>query len=796
MEKIQQLKKAPNGPGNKPRWSSSAKSGVGKAMKASSDVSFTIGHGILNEVYYPWEDEACIRDMGFLIADGKSFFSEEKKNTHHRIKMISSGIPAYSLTNICHEKRYRIDKEIISDPIRNTILHRVRFKATKGKISDYGLYVILTPHLGNQGADNTGWAGNYKGVPMLFARRGNRALALACSFPMLKRSAGFVGSSDGWQDIHQHKQMTWEYEMAENGNIALTGQIDLDKTGAQFILALGFGHNEFEAAYSARGSLLAGYQETRHKYVSEWRNWQNKLSNSKSWGGNTGKFFRTSAAVLRMHEANRVPGAIIASMSIPWGEMKGDEDTGGYHMVWPRDLVESSGGLLALNAKDDTLRILTYLMTTQEEDGHWVQNMWLQGKPHWDGIQMDQTALPILLIDLFNHHGVLKTDKLHRYWLTVKKALAFLVQHGPFTEQDRWERDGGLSIFTVASEIAALIAGAEFADHNKEPEIATYCREVADYWNQKIEEWFYVKGTSLADKHQVEGYYIRINQEGVPAEKLKGKDIYVHNHPKESSHIPATEMISPDALALVRFGLRAADDPRILNTIKVIDATLMTETPFGPCWHRYTHDGFGEHEDGSPYDGTGIGRAWPLLTGERAHYEIAAGNMERAALLSKAIEGFTNNGLIPEQIWDTADIPEKGLFLGKHSGSAMPLVWAHAEYIKLCRSLKIKKVFDMPVNTQKRYIQDDTQSCLDIWRIDHPINEIRREQKLRIETNEKVMIRWSSDDWKTSHETPATHSGLGVYYADMPSFENKIVFTFYKEDSSEWINKNFEVKIR
>ena len=84
-------------------------------------------------------------------------------------------------------------------------------------------------------------------------------------------------------------------------------------------------------------------------------------------------------------------------------------------------------------------------------------------------------------------------------------------------------------------------------------------------------------------------------------------------------------MISPDALALVRFGLRAPDDPRILNTIKVIDALLRVKLPQGPCWYRYNGDGYGEHEDGSPFDGTGIGRPWPLLAGERAHYELAAG---------------------------------------------------------------------------------------------------------------------------------------------------------------------------
>ncbi|MFP3581742.1 hypothetical protein SB659_19475, partial [Arthrobacter sp. SIMBA_036] len=90
-------------------------------------------------------------------------------------------------------------------------------------------------------------------------------------------------------------------------------------------------------------------------------------------------------------------GAIIASLSIPWGSSKGDDDLGGYHLVWTRDLVETAGGLLAAGAHADALEVLDYLVATQEADGHWVQNSWLDGRPYWKGIQMDETAFPILL---------------------------------------------------------------------------------------------------------------------------------------------------------------------------------------------------------------------------------------------------------------------------------------------------------------------------------------------------------------------------------------------------------------
>ncbi|TGV96463.1 glucan 1,4-alpha-glucosidase, partial [Mesorhizobium sp. M2D.F.Ca.ET.145.01.1.1] len=126
---------------------------------------------------------------------------------------------------------------------------------------------------------------------------------------------------------------------------------------------------------------------------------------------------------------------------------------------------------------------------------------------------------------------------------------------------------------------------------------------------------------------------------------------------------------------------------------------------------RYNSDGYGEHEDGAPFDGTGQGRPWPLLAGERAHYELAAGRKDEAASLLDALERSAGpGGLLPEQVWDGADIPERELLHGKPSGSAMPLVWAHSEHIKLLRSLRDGAVFDMPPQGVKRYIENKTIS--------------------------------------------------------------------------------------
>ena len=271
------LPSAPGAPGIPPRWTSSAKCGVGTSLNLSSRVWFTISHGIFNEIYYPRLDTACVRDMEMIVTDGQDFFSEEKRHTQSEVTTLAGNVPAYRLVNRCQDGRYRIEKEIWTDPNRDVVLQFTRFVPLQGTLSDYHLYVLLAPHIGNHGAGNTAWVGDYKGVPMLMAQRETIALALHCSAPWLKRSAGFVGTSDGWQDLDQHKQMEWEYGLAENGNVALIGEIDLKATDGSFVLALGFGYNDAEAAQRDLASLYEGFQVTRQNYVDEWLAWQKTL---------------------------------------------------------------------------------------------------------------------------------------------------------------------------------------------------------------------------------------------------------------------------------------------------------------------------------------------------------------------------------------------------------------------------------------------------------------------------------------------------------------------------------------
>jgi glucoamylase len=793
---------APGWPGIPARWTSSAKSGVGTALSAESRVWFTLSHGVLNEIYYPGVDQACTRDFGLIVTDGRSFFSEEKRDAASVIRPIAEGVPAFAITNSCRQGRYRIEKLVLSDPRRDVLLQQVAFRALAGAIGDYRLYALLAPHLVNRGAGNTAWIDEYKGVPMLFAEGSGSALAVGCSAGFVARSAGFVGASDGWQDLSRHFELRWRYDLARDGNVALTGEIGMSACGGNFVLALGFGRNAAEAALRVRASLSEGIDAATVEYASGWRAWQGSLvplDSALRHGSHNP--YRISTAVLRTHEETSCVGGYIASLSIPWGFAKGDQDLGGYHLVWPRDLVETAGGLLAAGAKEKVRQVIHYLEAIQEPDGHWPQNCWLDGTAYWNGVQMDECAFPILLVDLAWREGALPEAELQGLWPMVKQAAGFIVRNGPVTGQDRWEEDGGYSPFTLAVEIAALLAAADLADKLAACEQAAYLRETADLWNSLIERWIYATGTPLAMRLGVDGYYVRIAPpETADAASPIDGFVPIKNRPPQASREQASLMVSPDALALVRFGLRAPDDPRIRNTVRVLDSLLKVDLPAGPCWRRYNGDGYGEHEDGRPFDGTGIGRPWPLLTGERAHYELAAGNRGTAEALLATLESFASDGhLLPEQIWDEPDIPERELFHGRPSGSAMPLAWAHAEHVKLLRSLADGRVFDLPPQPRQRYQIDRVRSRYGVWRFNHKCRRLSAGRMLRVELLAPGCVHWSVDGWRTLHDTPTQDSGFGIHFADIDTSAlisgGEVVFTIFWTAENRWEGTDYSLVV-
>lgn len=786
---------APSGPGIDPRWTSSSKDGVGTAVSDLSRIWFTLSHGILNEIYYPRIDTANTRDVQFLVADGNSFFSEEKRDTLHSIEAEQDGIPAYRIINREKDGKYTIEKIVICDPVTDVVLQKVTFSPESK--DGMKLFLLAAPHIMNGGKGNTAWIEEYKGRRMAFASKNQVTMAIDCDAGFGRMSCGFSGINDGWQDISRNKDMTMLYDRAENGNVAITCEIPPGTDS--FTIAIGFGSNMYEAAQKVSRSLNRGFEKSHSEYIKGWKSYINKHSSWTAWPG---KLSRLSLSVLKTHEAKaQFRGAIIASLSIPWGRYKGDDELGGYHLIWPRDMVEAAGALIAAGDYRSAIESLDYLAVTQEKEGNWPQNMWLDGNGYWKGIQMDETAFPVILAGKLRSLGKIKSE---RYMDMVGRAAEYIAKYGPITPQDRWEEDSGYSPFTIAAEISALLIAAEFFQDCGNSEKAEFLRSIADIYESNIEFWNYAGNTDLARSVGVEGYYVRISPPDVKVNfaesPIKGY-VPVKNRPYSDSYVPAERLISTGSLSLVRFGIRRPDDERIRNTIKVIDSMLKTETKNGPVWHRYNGDGYGEHSNGDPFDGTGHGRGWPLLAGERGHYEIALGNTEEALKLLQTIERQTSSGgLIPEQIWDDQDIPEKGLYNGKPSGSAMPLVWAHAEYIKLAASISSGKIFDMPEETYSRYIENRNSFRFSMWSFFNRQKTIPRGYGLRIMVLAPATIRLTVDDWASFRDIDVKDSGLGVYYIDIDASaigdrSSRIIFTFYWKQVDKWEGKNYEIGI-
>ncbi len=780
------------------RWAPGPKDGVGTALSSASNVWFTIGHGILNEVFYPQVDTPSVRDFGLIVTDGHQYFSEESASVDSEVAWGSRGVPAFRVTNRSRDGRYLIRKRIVSDPDRPVVLQRISFQSVQG--GDYRLYALLAPHMGDRGGDNTAWVEERNGTPLLLAERDGCVLALAASVPFLQWSVGFVGISDGWQDLHAHGDMTWHYERADGGNCALTAEVD--GIGREVTLALGFGRTADAAITNTLESLAQPFKAVQSRYTAGWKQWLDGLDASATGvPAAMPVLVHKSLATLKVHESKNPGGGLVAGLATPWGYASGDDAKIGYHVVWTRDMVESAGGLIAAGAREGAARMLRLLKNTQQSDGHWPQNMWVDGTPYWGGIQMDETALPIVLVNIARREGALPHDAANEFWPMVRAAASYILCNGPVTQQDRWEEDPGYTPFTVAAEIAALLIAADFAEEAGESEAAKFMRETADGWYDQIDAWLYVTGTDWCAEFGVSGYYERIASVSNDAVSRFQNVVQVKNVPGSDACQSAVHLISPDALALVRFGLRKADDPRIVNTVKVVDALLRIETPVGTTWRRYNDDGYGEHADGSAFDGTGIGRGWPLLTGERAHYELALGRLNAAKRLKVDMEHFAGRGgLLPEQVWDREPIPEHELAFGRPTGSAMPLAWAHGEYLKLFRSLRDGRIFDQPLQTVKRYLEHKSSASIKSWRFNHKIRTISPHLQLRIEALAPATVHWTKDNWKTVRDDPTRDTNLGVHFADLDTrgcaSGTKIEFTFYWHHTDTWEGQNFSVEVQ
>ena len=241
--------------------------------------------------------------------------------------------------------RYTVTKEFICDPHHPVVLMNVKISGDEAVLSRLKCYALLAPHLNGGGAGNSARSIDVAGKRCLLAWKGDTMLAMGADCGFSRSSCGYVGTSDGYQDLCTDMKMTWQFGQALDGNIAVMGEIDV-AANREFTIAISFGDGNHAAIAQMMQTLATPYDEHQKRFLLQWTRSISppKLSSASKDGG---KLMRISHNVLLTHEDKTYSGAFIASASIPWGNSKGDTDLGGYHLVWTRDMVQTATALLA-----------------------------------------------------------------------------------------------------------------------------------------------------------------------------------------------------------------------------------------------------------------------------------------------------------------------------------------------------------------------------------------------------------------------------------------------------------------
>ncbi|HEX8662290.1 MAG TPA: glucan 1,4-alpha-glucosidase, partial [Brevundimonas sp.] len=673
--------------------------------------------------------------------------------------------PAYRVVTTDKQSRYEIEKRIYTDPDSQSLVIRTSIRALEGDITPY---LLLEPHMANTGigdrgdVEDAGGEGelasmNLTGFGALHASEGDVHLTLLGLGRFTARSVGFVGQSDGLTDLADRRlDQSYSATGDNTGNIMLTGALPSIREGqaASHDFVVGFGSTRDEATSAALVPFVADLDEVLARFNGEgdrvgWEDYLASLADlpriaEQSMDG--GKLAYASALMLKVQEDRTHAGALIASLSNPWGDtVDATESSTGYKAVWPRDFYQVAMALMALGDAETPVAAFRYLPQVQVRadtpgntgaTGWFLQKTHVDGQIEWVGVQLDQTAMPIMLgWKLWKAGRIDDAELAAMYARMIKPAADFLVDGGkagilwndrqitpPWTQQERWEEQEGFSPSTTAAVITGLTVAADIARASGDPASASRYQAAADDYASKIEARMFTTAGEYGDGR----YFLRLSRNEDPNDKLPLGE----NNGQPA--MPEDRIIDGGFLELVRYGVRAADAPSITASLPEYD-DQMREARFRvrydlngvPGFRRYGNDGYGENtETGGNYGVGGMtpgqrGRVWPIFTGERGHYELAAllahpsadqdWNTAQVNLIRqtyvRGMESFANDGLLlPEQVWDgVGDDTAHGYRPGEGTNSATPLAWSHAEYIKLLRSLSDRAVWDRYDPVEARY---------------------------------------------------------------------------------------------
>jgi glucoamylase len=686
----------------RPTWTQADKHGFGTSFDSKSRVWFTLRQRELTEVFWPDLGTPAIRDLQFVVTDGRTFIARESSPTTTGTVQISDARSlSYRQVVQDRRKRWRITKTFVTDPRRSAVLASVRFESLTGK--PLRLFALVDPALSNTHTNDR--ARSSGRALTAWDRKGASALR---SLPAFTRTTSGYGRtrSDPWRVLRRNGGIDRERSATRRrGDVRQAARIPLTGlSGSQdATIALAFAKRPKRAAAVAADALRTNFAATKAAYDGGWHAYLDSLPAAPaSLPADLRPLYDRSLMVMRASEDKAHPGAGVASPTMPWawGRLTIEHPSAPYHLVWARDLYQVGTAQLAAGDVGAANRALDYLFATQQKrDGSFPQNSEVDGTPHWTNLQLDEVAFPIVLA-----HQLGRNDR----YSDVKRAADFIARTGPRTRQERWENQSGWSPATIAAEIAGLVCAADMARRAGDTAAAARWLRTADLWQADVERWT----ATRTGPYSPRPYYLRLT---------KGRDPDRGTRYKIGDGGPAKadqrRVVDPSFLELVRLGVKRWDDPAILNTVAVVDGTLKVETPNGPFWHRFTYDGYGERRDGGPWDLSPddslrtLGRVWPIFTGERGEYELLAGRDGQPSL--RAMANAANDGLmLPEQVWDgRPPTGRNGLAAGEGTFSATPLAWTHAQFVRLAWSIDAGRPVERPAVVACRYGAGAPLSC-------------------------------------------------------------------------------------
>ena len=736
---------APSGPESRPRWTTGEKYGVATVADHGNDdaskVWFTLTEGALTEARFPRVDLMNLRTVDFVVADAgdtadytarthnETRIDDDTETIDRRVEPADDD--ALLFRHIITEQgdgrghEWTLTVEYAIDPDHDAIIADVDFESNDD--NGYDLYAVADISLTNTGTRDRGYRLGERGNYHLAARdaeaydTGAEALltdedgdvysvAVAMTTPnQFDWATVGAAGSEHLAELFSTGDRPLPNDRLDDDNIVLAGLLGTGSTVGE-TLAIGFGNNADTAAAlgEAEGALATGYDDVRAAYRETWQGFlaDKEIPDFVVDDETLYKQYKSCLMALRAVEDKTYLGAGIASPSVPWGEaVTADEPKGyGYNFVWSRDLYQVFTVFEAIGDHKTATDALQYIFEYQQDDEGFIpQNTYVNGLTRWGGEQIDNISFPLIMAYQLAEEGI-DFENVSYDYTNVKRSADYVARNGPATAQERWEEEAGYSPSSIAAEVAGLVCAADLAIETGERADAAVWLALADDWADRVEEWCATEtGTQL---HTNTPYYVRVTRDGNPEAG------HLRTLANAGPTLDEREIIDGGFLELTRLGIKSPDDEIITNSLVEVDETIRLDTPQGPAFYRYNGDGYGERamgEKGAPWSvqTKGKGRLWPIFTGERGEYELLAGTDEGKLAprnLLETMARFANSGrMIAEQVWDRHIDNEYNWEIGDGTGSATPLAWSMAQFIRLAHGIAEGEPVETPTAVDDRY---------------------------------------------------------------------------------------------